>query len=1367
MIIRKILAQNQNIQWPSDLIGITKRSYADFLQMEVAPEHRRNIGLQKIFATTFPLNLKNGRLSIEFVSYSIGKPEFTPEEAVKFRFNYSAPLKVIFRLVLRDRDGESILDVKEQEVDFDFIPLMTENGTFVIHGIERVVLHQIHRSPGVYFKYKNFHIEQGDVPEPAAKIIPYHGSYLNFEITKKGKLRVQIDKKPHIPVTVLVKAFGATDEEILKYFYREELIRIEGNRLFLPVTDHLIGKEAHVDITSEEKLIIGKGKKYSKAAIKKLGDAGIDYVEAPPACLNDRISAKDIISPRGKKTIVNLGEHLTTDSIKNLRDKGIKNISVFVLEDPIILESLKDDKAFGCEAISTDEPEENLAIKAKTAILGKKYSNLNYMNQLAEDHFNNLFFKPSRYSLSNTGRLLLNTKLNLNVPMDVLHLTKEDILATVKHLVKMSRDSSLSYEYLKAESNDVDSLDTRRIRSVGEIIEHQMRAGLIKLEAYAKEQIVFENYDSIDNLIPSNLLSPFLALAEVYKFLSSSPLSHFGDQTNPLSTVAQKRKLTALGPGGISRDSAGFEIRDVHISHYGRLCPIESPEGQNVGLVASLSSYANVNDFGFITTPYRVVRKGKVTDEVVHLANQDEKGHVIAQFNISVDKKGNITGERISARKDGIFTLVEPREVTLMDIAPMQMIATAASLIPFFGHDDAHRALMGSNMQKQAVPLLQTESPMVGTGMEHIIARDSGYCVMANEPGMVEYVDAGKIIIKQLDGSVKTYTLKKFMRSNQSTYMNQKPVVSVGDPVKEGDVIADGPSVDHGELALGKNLLVAFMPWHGYNFEDGILINERLCKEDVLTSVHVDEYEVAAKKLRIGNEVITCNVPDAGPATLRNLDENGIIRIGTWIKPGDILVGKVTPKPLYEFQPEELLLRTIFGTTVSEVKDTSLRVPPGVEGVVIDAKIFSKNDDDETVIVREKDELNSDRFREIEIIKEAAASKITAIIKGSRKSLRLLNAKNEEIRPKSLAKMSISGFKSVTVSCEEDIKAQEIVSIIERTGEQIDLIKALYGERADRLKGADFLSDDTLKLVRVVIASKRKIQPGDKMAGRHGNKGVVSRVLQEEDMPFLPDGTPIDVVLNPLGVPSRMNIGQILEVHLGMGARSLGKALSKFYEKAFGIENFRDKIKELYNSEDMTRLIDSLQDEDVAKAVPRLMRGFKFGVPAFGGASEKDIKAIFEQVGIKDNGKTVLYNGLTGEPFENEVTVGVMYMLKLCHLVDDKIHARSVGQYSAITQQPLKGRGKFGGQRLGEMEIWAIEAYGAAHLLREITTIRSDDVEGRRKAFKQITKKGFFSIETGFPESFHTLVKELNSLCMNIELIPNPEKLSFENEGEK
>lgn len=1225
IIIRKTIAKSVNMP-PPNLIETSIRSYNLFLQADKAHDEREKIGLQNVFSTIFPMQLCGGSAVLDFVSYTIDKPVYSIDDCKKFRLTYNAVLKVLFRLILKDPANDIIKEVKEQEITFGSLPLITDDGTFIVNGIERVVLHQIHRAPGVYFKYKNEKSENNTLPEPTAKIIPYHGSYLNFAFNKKGLVCVQIDKKTAVSAITLFQAFGITKQEISDFF-------------------------------------------------------------------NDAI--EDI----------------------NLAD-----------ESP------------------------DFVLNAKLQILQKMNPNVRYTPQMADKYFNHIFFTPSRYDLSKTGRLLLNKKLKLTVPLNATLLQKEDILATVKQLLKMSKEAgTTSHKNLKSASDDIDDLRNRRIRSVGEIIEHQFRSGLIGIEKNIRENAEYEHAGKLDSLMPEDLINPKSILPLIDGFLATSSLSHFADQTNPLSTIAQKRKITALGPGGIERDSAGFEIRDVHISHYGRLCPIESPEGQNVGLVISLSAYAKINEYGLIETPYKVVKNKRITDKIKYLISEDEEGHIIAQAGTPADESGNLIGDKILARKNGVFTIASPEEVTLMDVSTTQMIAVAAALIPFLGHDDAHRALMGSNMQKQAVPLLWTDSPLVGTGMEKAIANDSKNGVSASNDGIVEYIDAQKIILKKQDGGLDTYTLKKFKRSNQSTCFNQKVIVNVGQKVKAGDLIADGPAFDHGELALGKNLLVAFMPWHGYNFEDAILLSERISKEDVLTSVHIDEYEVVAKNTKIGKEEITKFVPDAGEAALIHLDETGIVKIGTWVKTGDVLVGKVSPKPEDEFIPEELLLKAIFGAKVIDVKDTSLYVPPGVEGVVTDVEVFSREKDTDDIKAEAKNALREDMKKEKEITKTNAYLTVQGIINKNKADVKLTDSAGNTISVEDVLNIPMTKWENITISGKDEL-VNKIQNAINKMSELVGLIDLFYKDRIRTIQKSDFLPDDVNKLVRVTIASKRKIQCGDKMAGRHGNKGIVSRILPEEDMPFLPDGTPVDVVLNPLGVPSRMNTGQILEVHLGLGAKGLGKLLEKHMETEFGIEGLRAKLKEIYDSQAISTLIDKMSDEAVAEACKRMKKGIKTAVPAFGGTAESDIKSMLRKAGIKEDGKTLLYDGLTGEPFDNEVTVGVMYMLKLGHMVDDKIHARSIGPYSAITKQPLKGRGKFGGQRLGEMEIWAIEAHGAAFTLQEICTIKSDDIKGRYKTFDAIAKQGYCNLDPDFPESFNVLQKELNSLCINVEL---------------
>src|SRR5438128_404661 len=1194
-----------------DLIEIQKRSYDSFLQMEVDPDRREDKGLQAALTSVFPIADYNSTAVLEFVNYSLGTPKYDVRECMEQGMSYAAPLKIRVRLVVLDKEDKSptkkVLDVREQEVYIGELPLMTDRGTFIINGTERVVVSQLHRSPGAFFTHDKGRTHASGKILYSARIIPYRGSWLDFEFDVRDIIYVRIDRRRKMPATILLKAFGYSTDDLLRMYYPVEEIHVQKGKLWrkldpeihagLRVPDNLVEKGGKEPIARESS-------KLTKATISRLKAAGIKEIEVNHEDLVGRTVLVDLMDIATKEKILEKNHKLTAEVLKKVLASKIDSFKV-VFYDSATTASVIEDTL---ESEKTTSKEEAMVEIYKRLRPGETPS-----IETARALFENLFFNSKRYDLSPVGRLKLNKKLGLDLPLEKRTLTPEDIVEVVRYIVHLKAG--------KGEVDDIDHLGNRRVRSVGELLENQFRLGLVRMERSIRERM---NLLDMEAVLPHDLINAKPVIAAIKEFFASSQLSQFMDQTNPLAEITHKRRLSALGPGGLTRERAGFEVRDVHPSHYSRICPIETPEGPNIGLITSLATYARVNEFGFIEAPYRKVRKGKVTDEIEHLSAIDGDRYHIAQANSEVGPDGRLIADLVSARYGGDFVLVHPDKVEYMDVSPKQTVSVATALIPFLEHDDANRALMGSNMQRQAVPLIQTEAPLVGTGMEAIVARDSGYVVLAQRPGVVESVDATRIVVKtelrkKEAGSKKhevcldTYDLVKFKRSNQSTCITQKPVVSVGETVKRGQVLADGPAIDRGDLALGRNVLVAFMPWGGYNFEDAILISERLVRDDVFTSIHIEEFEVEARETKLGKEEITRDIPNVGEDALRDLDESGIIRIGAEVRQGDILVGKVTPKGETQLTPEEKLLRAIFGEKAGDVKDTSLTVPPGVEGIVVDVKIFSR---------------------------------------------------------KGLDK------------------------------EQIEILQTLYDEKVGRLRRGDELPPGVIKLVKVYIAMKRKISVGDKVAGRHGNKGVVSRILPEEDMPYLPDGTPVEVVLNPLGVPSRMNVGQILETHLGWAAKALGLWVSS---------------------------------------------------PVFEGAAEAEIKALLKKAKLPETGQSSLYDGRTGEAFQSPVTVGHMYTMKLHHLVDDKIHARSIGPYSLVTQQPLSGKAQFGGQRLGEMEVWALQAYGAASTLQEFLTVKSDDVPGRSRMYEAIVKGENF-LEPGLPESFNVLVKELQSLGLDVEL---------------
>lgn len=1360
-LLRKNFAKIKKIIDIPNLIDIQKNSYKRFLQIDIPAEARKYSGLEAVFKSVFPIRDFSETASLEYVSYSLGIPKYDVEECHQRGMTFAAPMKVRVRLVVWDLNKEtgakSIRDIKEQEVYFGEIPLMTENGTFIINGTERVIVSQLHRSPGVFYDHDKGKTHSSGKVLYSARVIPYRGSWLDFEFDHKDILYVRIDRRRKMPATVLLKALGYSTEELLNYFYKSEEILLDGDKMLKIVDpDLLMNQKAATDIADPQtgEVLVKANRKFTKAAIRKMEEHSIKHIPITADDILGRFSCHDIVDSATGEVIVECNEELTQIKLDEIKLRGINSFKLLFIDnlhatssfrDTIIIDKIGSTDDALIEIYRRLRPGDPPTIKSAVALFG------------------NLFFNPERYDLSAVGRLKLNHKLGLSTPLDTQTLTREDVLEVVRYLIDLKNG--------RGNIDDIDHLGNRRVRAVGELLENQYRIGLVRMERAIKERMSLQE---VENLMPHDLINSKPVSAVVKEFFGSSQLSQFMDQTNPLSEVTHKRRLSALGPGGLTRERAGFEVRDVHPTHYGRVCPIETPEGPNIGLIASLSTYARINDHGFVETPYRIVREGKVTNEVRFFSALEEEGHAIAQANAEVDKDGRFTSEYISARRSGEFILVNRDELELMDVAPMQLVSVAASLIPFLENDDANRALMGSNMQRQAVPLLRADSPLVGTGMERVVARDSGVSVVARHNGVVESVDASRIVVKidedeydETGTGVDIYNLIKFARSNQNTCINQRPVVKVGDHVKRADIIADGPSTDMGELALGQNVVVAFMPWGGYNFEDSILISEKLVKDDRYTSIHIEEFECVARDTKLGKEEITSDIPNLGEETLKDLDESGIIRIGAEVKPGDILVGKITPKGETQLSPEEKLLRAIFGEKAGDVRDTSLRVPPGVEGTVIGAKIFSRKGADkdsrtEMIERAEEEKLRKDEQDEIRIIRDSAIGKLKKLLVGKTAAVKLesrdgktLIAKDKPILDEALNAVPLDRWDEISLVDGEGVD-EKVAMILSTLHQQIDIIKYVFDDKIQKLKRGDDLPPGVIKMVKVYIAIKRKLQVGDKMAGRHGNKGVVSRILPEEDMPYMEDGRPVEIVLNPLGVPSRMNVGQILETHLGWAAKGIGWKIEDMLEKMSPAANVKKYLKEVYNDKEMTRFIDTLEDDELLKVAKRLERGVPMASPVFEGASEKGIQGMLEKAGFAATGQVTLFDGKTGDPFIHKVTVGVMYVLKLHHLVDDKIHARSIGPYSLVTQQPLGGKAQFGGQRLGEMEVWAMEAYGAAYALQEFLTVKSDDVAGRTRMYEAIVK-GKHTLEPGLPESFNVLIKELQSLCLDVELLENEE----------
>jgi DNA-directed RNA polymerase subunit beta len=1396
-----------------NLIEIQKKSYERFLQMNRLPSEREDAGLQSVFKSVFPISDFRENSSLEFIEYSIGnweckcgrlaglhhlrkpcvncghtlvadpygehevlcprcgkpndargdicdicgntvglKLKYDVDECQERGMTYAVPLKVTIRLVVWNKDPETgvktIRDIKEQEVYFGDIPLMTDNGTFIINGTERVIVSQLHRSPGAFF-----HSE--DKTLYIAQIIPYRGSWVEFEYDTKNLLYVRIDRKRKFLATVFLRALGLRGaDEIIRTFYSVERLQLEGGSIKWAVSDSLQGLRVAKDVTAGSEVLVHGGKKITSNGLAAMKKAGVEFVEIADAELEGAFAAADVVDPSTGEVILEANEELTPRAVSMAQEKNVDKVEIFFPErdeiGPVLSQTLKKDP------IHTHE---EALIEIYRRLRPGDPPTLDSSRSL----FENMFFNPQKYDFSRVGRLKLNTKLKLNTPLDEKILHPQDFYEVIKYQLKLRRNP--------ANVDDIDHLGNRRVRSVGELLENQFRIGLVRMERAIKEKMSV--YQEMATAMPHDLINAKPVMAAIREFFGSSQLSQFMDQTNPLSEVTHKRRLSALGPGGLSRERAGFEVRDVHPTHYGRICPIETPEGPNIGLISSLSCYARINEFGFIESPYRKVKDGRVIDYVIianaggntkykvgdiveandvgadpkdvdnkggrrrrgleyepysyYLSAWEEDQYVIAQANAAVDEKGRFTTDRVNARQAGNFILAPKDKVEFIDVSPKQLVSVAASLVPFLENDDANRALMGSNMQRQAVPLLRARAPFVGTGMEYITARDSGAVVVARRSGTVDFVDSQRIVVR-VEGETEAtsremgadiYPMTKFKRSNQNTCINQKPIVRVGQKVHKGQVLGDGPCTELGELALGRNVLVAFMPWRGYNFEDAILVSERMVKDDYYTSIHIEEFEIEARDTKLGPEEITRDIPNVGEGYLRDLDESGIIRIGAAVKPGDILVGKVTPKGETQLTPEEKLLRAIFGEKAGDVRDASLICPPGIEGIIVGVKIFSrkgieKDDRAKAIEQEELDMMEKNLQDEIRILHDEVKKRVIGMLQGQELRADLydehgrerLLRKGTSLTPDVLQSLPYDAIVRLKIATDDPRLEEDLRELEERTERQVEVIRNQFEEKKEKVRRGDELPPGVIKLVKVYVAMKRKLSVGDKMAGRHGNKGVIARILPEEDMPYLPDGTPVEIVLNPLGVPSRMNVGQILETHLGWAAHALG----------------------LY-----------------------------FATPVFDGATESEIKNWLEQAGLPKSGKTVLYDGMTGQGFEQDVTVGYIYMLKLSHLVDDKIHARSIGPYSLITQQPLGGKAQFGGQRFGEMEVWALEAYGAAHILQELLTAKSDDVTGRAKIYEAIVK-GDASFQPGLPESFNVLIRELQALCLDVELMKTKKK---------
>ncbi len=1356
--IRKNLGRFERVIEVPNLIDIQKSSYDKFLQTRVPAASRENVGLQAVFRSVFPIKDFNGMSELVFVSYSLEKPKYDVDECRARGMTFGAPIKVTTQLMIYENTGSGsekiVRDIKEQEVYFGEIPLMTDTGTFIINGAERVIVSQLHRSPGVFFDDDKGKTHSSGKVLYSARIIPYRGSWLDFEFDPKDLLFVRIDRRRKLHATVLLRALGYDTQSLLNYFYSTETIAFgpDGHVFKRLDYEQLTGQRANRDIKAGDTVVVKKGAKFTKLAIKKLRELNISQIPMEIAELKEKITAEDVYNAETGEVIVPVNEVLTEDKVERIRKAGIPEFKILFIDGLNVGPYLRD--TIVAEKGAIGSPEEAIMDIYKKLRPGEPPT-----KERAHDHFQNLFFNPERYDLSKVGRLKLTYKFYAQAPeeqrpsIEQQVLTAGDIMETVRHLIELKNG--------RGSRDDIDHLGNRRVRAVGELMENQFRVGLQRMERAIKERMTLSQ--ELDTLMPHDLINSKPVSAVIREYFGSSQLSQFMDQTNPLSEVTHKRRLSALGPGGLTRERASFEVRDVHPTHYGRICPIETPEGPNIGLIASLASYARVNDYGFVETPYRKVSGGRVSSDLVWFSALEEENKFIAQASAPRDADGRYSEALVSARKNGEFQMVPPENIELMDVAPNQMVSVAAALVPFLEHDDANRALMGANMQRQAVPLLRSDAPLVGTGIEARLAQDSGACILALHDGIVDSVDATRIVVR-IDGRDDTlpdiYVLNKFQRSNQSTCFTQKAIVRPGERVSKGAVLADGPSCDMGELALGRNILVAFMPWQGYNFEDSILISERIAKDDVFTSIHIEEYECVARDTKLGKEEVTRDIPNVGEEALKELDDSGIVRIGAEVNSGDILVGKITPKGETQLTPEEKLLRAIFGEKAGDVRDTSLRVPPGVGGIVINARVFSRKgqDKDERALqIESAESVRLERMRDEEatILRTAVREQVAKVVVGKVATGKFVDDTGTQ-RLKKGDPITAEFFEALPWKYWRAIPVDGIESV----GKRLDTLDATIHERTqyfadkiDRMTKGDELPPGVIKMVKVYIAIKRKLQVGDKMAGRHGNKGVVSRILPEEDLPYLADGRPVDIVLNPLGVPSRMNVGQILETHLGWGARVLGNQIQDMLEKKATAADLRRKLDPILGDDAKTKKwLDALDDADLFRLAAKLKGGLHFASPVFDGAPEERIKAVLEAVQLPLSGQTVLFDGRTGEPFENDVTVGIMYMLKLHHLVDDKIHARSIGPYSLVTQQPLGGKAQFGGQRLGEMEVWAMEAYGAAYSLQEFLTVKSDDVMGRTRMYESIVK-GDCALEPGLPESFNVLIKELQALCLNVELL--------------
>jgi len=1368
----------KSILEPPPLLQIQKDSYGWFLQKDALPESRKNQGLEAVFRSVFPISDFGGTCTLEYVSYRLGGPKYDENECKIRGVTFAAPIRVSLRLIIWEKDEKQeqrrIHDIKEQEIYLGEFPLMTDTGSFIINGTERVIVSQLHKSSGVFFSHDKGKAHSSGKLLYSASIIPQRGSWVDFEFDAKDLLYVRIDRRRKFLATILLKALGFSSYELLNRFYYTEVINLKKahgkteekwvfTKFFSPQSAQ--NQRAIDDIIdpATKKVIIQKGKKISKASIKKLQESKIEEIPTNMDDILGRFSLADITDKTGE-VILKSNDPVTKETIEQLIDDKVEHITLVYIGNKTIGPSFRN-------TLASDKVLSNQ--DAMIEIYKKMKPGDPPTPEVAKNLLQNMFFNADRYDLSQVGRMKINKKLHRDEPLENTILTKEDFLSVVDYLLRLK-------DGVGGIVDDIDHLGNRRVRSVGELLENQVRVGLVRMERAIKERMSLQETETmmLHDIVNSKPVS-----AVINEFFGSSQLSQFMDQTNPLSEITHKRRLSALGPGGLTRERAGFEVRDVHSSHYGRICPVETPEGPNIGLISSVATYARLNDFGFIETPYRKVSDSVVLNECDYLSAIDEGNYKIAQANALVDEKQKLIMDFVQARVGGESKRIKREEIDYMDVSPKQLVSIAASMIPFLEHDDANRALMGSNMQRQAVPVVKPEAPLVGTGMEYQVAYDSGSCIVAKRSGVVDRVDSGRIVVKAevdllsdhsaIEANIDIYHLRKYQRSNQNTCVNQRPLVHVGSLIKKGQILADGGSCEGGELALGQNILIAFMPWNGYNYEDSILVSENVLFKDRFTSVHIEELEVLARDTKLGKELITRDIPNVNEYSLRNLDDSGIIRIGSYVKTGEILVGKTTPKGETQLNPEEKLLRAIFGEKAGDVRDTSLRVPQGIEGVVIDVKVFNRRGVEKDARTLEieagiLERIEADYHDEIRIVKDTLISNLFPEIEKHTLAQEIVSPETHSVILKKGEKLTGETFEKIPLKAWidivlEDAKANKKFQIILRNASsQIELLSNVYESRKEREFRTDDLQPGVIRSIKVFVALKRRLSVGDKMAGRHGNKGVISKIIPVEEMPYTKEGTPIDIVLNPLGVPSRMNVGQVLEIHLGMGAKGVGEKINEMIELMKPIKEIKQFIKEIYHSDYIDDFLKTASDDELMELAKRLKNGVHVSSPVFDGSKEEDIHRMLTMVGLDKSGQMVLYDGRTGEKFEQKVSVGYLYMLKLHHLVDDKLHARSIGPYSLVTQQPLGGKAQFGGQRFGEMEVWALEAYGAAYTLRELLTVKSDDISGRNKVYEAIVK-GNHSVKTGIPESFKVLINELKSLCLDFQLIRD--KGFFENVG--